>query len=159
MELDLSGNSLTGEIPSKLGGAAELTKLDLSDNNLSGRIPPELGSLTKLEYLYLQGNSLVSWIPPALGDLTMLKELRLGGGNTILGCIAEGLRDVADGDLDDLYLRYCGTTVLPATGGATAPTWLSALLILAGGLAAAAGAVLLRGRDSGGVPGAARPAR
>ena len=159
MELDLSGNSLTAEIPSRLGRAAELTKLDLSDNNLSGRIPQELGSLTKLEYLYLQGNNLLSWIPPALGELTMLKELRLGGGNMILGCIAEELREVADSDLDDLYLRYCGTTVLPATGGPAAPTWLSALLALAGAVAAAAGAVLLRGRRFGGAPGPSGPAR
>ena len=117
MELDLSGNSLTSEIPSRLGRAVELTKLDLSDNNLSGRILPELGSLTKLEYLY-QGNNLQSLDTHMRLELTMLKELRLGGGNAILGCIAEELREVADSDLDGLYLRYCGTTVLPATGQA-----------------------------------------
>ncbi|KAL8544286.1 hypothetical protein ACS0TY_004720 [Phlomoides rotata] len=37
--LDVSGNSLTGEIPSNLGNLSNLVTSGLSDNNLTGRPP------------------------------------------------------------------------------------------------------------------------
>ena len=63
-ELDLSGESLSGSIPSELGRLVELTKLDLSSNSLTGEIPRELGRLSNLTEIRLSGNSLTGCIPP-----------------------------------------------------------------------------------------------
>ena len=47
----------------------ELTHLDLSSNSLTGEIPRELGGLSNLESLKLTGNSLTGCIPAALKDV------------------------------------------------------------------------------------------
>ena len=44
-ELLLSGNGLSGPIPSKLSDLSKLTVLDLSRNDLTGEIPTQLGKL------------------------------------------------------------------------------------------------------------------
>ena len=77
--LRLSGNQLSGEIPSELGKLTSLISLHLSNNQLSGEIPSELGDLTSLNWLYLYGNQLTGKIPPELGDLTRLRMLHLYG--------------------------------------------------------------------------------
>lgn len=71
-DLDLSGNGLSGGIPSGLGDLGSLEVLDLSDNRLSGEIPSGLGGLSVLERLWLRGNRLGGEIPKELGDLGLL---------------------------------------------------------------------------------------
>ncbi|GLU19131.1 hypothetical protein SLE2022_353960 [Rubroshorea leprosula] len=61
--LNLSHNSLTGQIPSSWGKMRELESLDLSSNKLSGRIPEQLTDLTFLSVLNLSHNELVGVIP------------------------------------------------------------------------------------------------
>jgi hypothetical protein len=47
--IDLSGKTMTGELPSWIGGLTALTsKLSLSTNDLNGPVPTELGRLTGL---------------------------------------------------------------------------------------------------------------
>ncbi|URD74990.1 STYKc [Musa troglodytarum] len=82
--LDLSGNSLKGEILELLNNVSSrgLKHLDLSVNQLSGDVP---GSLRDLEYLDLSGNSIVTLhILASLGNLTNLQHLGLGN-NLISG--------------------------------------------------------------------------
>ena len=83
--------------------------MDLSDNQLSGEIPGELGNLAYLRELRLYGNQLSGPIPPELGSLANLEDVYLSRGNQFSGCIPNGLRDVAQGDLSMLGLPYCGT--------------------------------------------------
>jgi hypothetical protein len=51
--LELSGNRLTGSIPTEIANLGEtLTHLSLSHNNLSGTLPTELGRLSNLGMYY-----------------------------------------------------------------------------------------------------------
>ena len=132
--LDLSDNQLTGEVPAVFDILAFLTSLDLSNNQLTGPIPQGLGTLTGLTTLDLSGNALDGEIPHDMGFLSNLTKLRLGGGNTLEGCIPDGLSSVADNDLSELNLEYCGDrhaleVLYNATGGESwtdRTNWLSA---------------------------------
>ena len=73
----LSDNSLTGPVPSELGGLGKLEDLHLDRNELSGTIPSELGDLSRLRNLGLYSNKLSGGIPPELGDLANLETLWL----------------------------------------------------------------------------------
>ncbi|KAK9664504.1 hypothetical protein RND81_14G047100 [Saponaria officinalis] len=78
VELDLSGNSFTGSIPSGSSRFYEsLVVLDMSRNGLTGEIPPEIGLYSKLEYLNLSWNSLHSRVPLELGYVPKLSVLDL----------------------------------------------------------------------------------
>ncbi|KAL7597076.1 hypothetical protein Lser_V15G29233 [Lactuca serriola] len=76
--LDLSHNSLTGQIPDCLWHVKELKVLNLGHNSLSGRLPPSIGSLIELEVLYLYKNSFSGQLPLSLKNCTRLSFLDLG---------------------------------------------------------------------------------
>jgi len=84
--VDLSRNSLTGSLPSSLGGLTGLLKMDLSNNLLQGSIPPELAGLKSLTLLDLRNNSLTGGLPQfvqgmaSLQDLLLSNNPQLGGG-------------------------------------------------------------------------------
>ena len=75
--LNLSGNKLSGTIPEILCTAPDLETLSLNNNELTGSIPACLGGLSKLRYLHLVRNRLSGSIPTELGNLTVLRELAL----------------------------------------------------------------------------------
>ena len=77
--LRLSGNRLTGTIPTALGNLTALTTLDLGSNELSGTIPVSLGSLSGLTFLDLSDNRLSGTIPIVLFTLANLQTLDLSG--------------------------------------------------------------------------------
>ena len=79
IELNLSENELSGEIPPELGNLSNLQHLFLFRNELSGEIPPELGNLSNLQGLYLSDNQLSGEIPPELGSLANLRLLAIDG--------------------------------------------------------------------------------
>jgi hypothetical protein len=64
--LDLSGNSLTGALPSDIGKLASLKLLNLARNGFSGQMPSALNKLDSLEYLDLSHNKFVGEIPDKL---------------------------------------------------------------------------------------------
>ncbi|XP_057989018.1 cuscuta receptor 1-like [Hevea brasiliensis] len=79
-ELDLSGNGLTGGIPSSFGKMSQLTELDLSNNHLSGIIPQELiVGCSSLSELILSNNSLHGQIFPKQANCEELIRLLLDG--------------------------------------------------------------------------------
>jgi hypothetical protein len=56
--MDLSANSLTGDIPKDLGYLKGLRTLNLSHNHLRGNIPKEFSKLLELETLDMSCNQL-----------------------------------------------------------------------------------------------------
>ena len=79
MELDMSDLSLTGAIPSELGGLANMRSLFVGGNQLTGPIPAELGNLSNLQALDLASNQLTGGIPLELGSLANLETNQLSG--------------------------------------------------------------------------------
>ena len=87
--MNLSGNGLTGPIPSAaLGQLNNLRALNLDGNQLTGPIPKSLAQLYSLEFLFLSYNELT-------------------------GCIPSALQDVSFNDLDDLGLAFCLSETTP----------------------------------------------
>ena len=78
VELDLSQNQLSGQIPSAIGQLTGLTELDLFGNQLTGAIPPAIGDLDKVTRLSLWANQLSGSIPAELGDMESLEWVALG---------------------------------------------------------------------------------
>ena len=78
VELDLSQNQLSGEIPAVIGQLTGLTELDLFGNQLTGAIPPAIGDLDKVTRLSLWANQLSGSIPAELGDMESLEWVALG---------------------------------------------------------------------------------
>ena len=76
-DLWLQNNSLTGPLPPELGNLFHLRKLGLSDNSLTGPLPPEWGKLANLHYLSLHSNALTGTLPAAWGELANLARLFL----------------------------------------------------------------------------------
>ncbi|CAN1347034.1 Probable LRR receptor-like serine/threonine-protein kinase At3g47570 [Linum perenne] len=74
-------NNLSGTIPSTMGRLRNLGSLDLSHNMLSGTIPASLGSCVRLESLMLQGNLLQGHIPPSLSSLRGVQKLDVSRNN------------------------------------------------------------------------------
>ena len=64
--LNVSGNELTGEIPTELAALKKLETLDLSDNSLSGVLPSELGELQALRNVDVSSNEVLGAVPPSI---------------------------------------------------------------------------------------------
>jgi hypothetical protein len=77
VSIDLSHNSLTGEIPTNITSLAALMNLNLSWNQLSGQIPSTIGIMQSLVSLDLSQNKLSGEIPSSISSLTSLAALNL----------------------------------------------------------------------------------
>ena len=100
--LDLSGNQLSGEVPSELGSLSNLETLFFGFNELAGPIPGELGNLSNLKSLNLSSNRLTGPIPGELGSLSNLESLDLSS-NELTGIPGE-LGSLSN--LETLYLSF-----------------------------------------------------
>nr|POE99268.1 mdis1-interacting receptor like kinase 2 [Quercus suber] len=100
--LDLSNNSLHGNIPSNIVNLSKLSHLDFSANQftgtipfeigLLGTIPPEINNLTHLKFLQLSYNQFTGHLPEnvCLGGLL---ENFTASGNHFTGQIPKSLRN------------------------------------------------------------------
>ncbi|XP_022745848.1 receptor-like protein 12 [Durio zibethinus] len=79
--IDLSVNSLTGEIPKELGYLMGLLSLNLSGNLLTGKIPETIGNMEMLESLDLSMNRLHGEIPSSFSNLNFLNHFNLSYNN------------------------------------------------------------------------------
>ncbi|KDO50445.1 hypothetical protein CISIN_1g0052672mg [Citrus sinensis] len=78
--LYLSNNSLSGQIPQCLGNST-LENLDLGMNNFQGTIPQTYAKGCNLTYLRLSGNHLEGPLPPSLSNCVNLQVLDVGNNN------------------------------------------------------------------------------
>jgi Leucine-rich repeat (LRR) protein len=108
--IDLSGNSLTGEIPSDVTSLDALISLNLSSNYLSGKIPNKIGSMLSLESLDLSKNKIFGEIPASLSNLTSLSYLNLSYNN-LSGSIPTG-RQLDTLNADNPSIMYIGNSGL-----------------------------------------------
>ncbi|PNT66909.1 receptor-like protein EIX2 [Brachypodium distachyon] len=81
VSIDLSGNSLTGEIPPDITSLVFVMNLNLSSNQLSGQIPNMIGAMRSLVSLDLSKNKLSGEIPPSIASVTSLSYLNLSYNN------------------------------------------------------------------------------
>ncbi|GMI79157.1 hypothetical protein like AT2G34930 [Hibiscus trionum] len=79
--LDLSANSLTGEIPKELGTLIGLGSLNLSRNLLTGNIPDNIGNMESMESLDLSMNKLHGGIPSSFSNLNFLNHFNVSYNN------------------------------------------------------------------------------
>ncbi|XP_024978427.1 inactive LRR receptor-like serine/threonine-protein kinase BIR2 [Cynara cardunculus var. scolymus] len=98
--LDLSGNNLTGSIPTELcTWLPYLVNLDLSDNQLTGEIPADLGNCLFLNSIVLSDNRLSGSISPQLSNLVRLNRFSVAN-NALSGPIPSRLSDFDSSNFD-----------------------------------------------------------
>ncbi|KAL7126910.1 hypothetical protein ABFS83_14G218400 [Erythranthe nasuta] len=86
--IDLSKNSLSGDIPKELTSLVELRSLNLSVNHLTGLIPSKIGDMKELESLDLSSNSLSGEMPNSFKVMSSLNYLNVSY-NKLTGKIPE----------------------------------------------------------------------
>ncbi|XP_052479502.1 receptor-like protein EIX2 [Gossypium raimondii] len=80
--MDISANSLTGEIPKEIGSLVGLLSLNFSGNLLTGNIPDNIGNMELMESLDdLSMNQLNGEIPPSFSNLNFLNHFNVSYNN------------------------------------------------------------------------------
>ncbi|PHU16752.1 hypothetical protein BC332_12447 [Capsicum chinense] len=92
--LDVSQNSIEGEVPQDIGELKAILELYLYSNNLSGVIPSRLGELPHLQYLDLSNNSFSNQIPLSFSNLIILEYLDLSL-NALSGTLPKSLEKLS----------------------------------------------------------------
>ncbi|XP_066336803.1 receptor-like protein EIX2 [Miscanthus floridulus] len=118
VNIDLSCNNLTGEIPQGISALVALKSLNFSYNRLSGRIPSNIGGIGALESLDLSHNELSGQIPSSISALTFLSSLNLSYNN-LSGRIPTGnqLQTLAIDDPASMYVGNIGLCGPPLPNG------------------------------------------
>lgn len=91
--LNLSFNQFNGSVPTHFGKSMVLEELRLSNNNFSGGIPEELMNYRNLTVLDLSVNDLSGSVPDTMGNLSKLETLLLSS-NRLSGEIPESLSSI-----------------------------------------------------------------
>lgn len=86
--LNISRNSLKGEIPFSIGKLQKMETLDVSYNQLSSTLPASLSNATSLERLKLQKNHFTGTIPSQFLKLRKLREFNVSD-NSLVGKIPD----------------------------------------------------------------------
>lgn len=87
--LDLSNNTIVGEIPGNLTQLVGLRNLNLAGNRLTGRIPENIGEMRELISLDLSRNQLSGEMPQSLTSLNFLTHFNVSY-NKLTGRVPSG---------------------------------------------------------------------
>nr|GEU80028.1 hypothetical protein [Tanacetum cinerariifolium] len=79
--IDLSTNTLTGQIPYEITGLQGLELLNLSRNALLGEIPKDIGQMTELQILDLSKNNFSGGLPSSMSKMNFLNYLDVSHNN------------------------------------------------------------------------------
>ncbi|MCY3748318.1 MAG: hypothetical protein OXG64_03390 [Chloroflexi bacterium] len=123
VELDLSQNQLSGEIPATIGQLTGLTNLDLFGNQLTGEIPAAIGDLDKVTRLSLWANQLSGSIPAELGDMESLEWVALGI-NELTGAIPADLGNLTTLTHMDFTLNQLSGPIPAELGNLPNVVWI-----------------------------------
>lgn len=80
VQIVLTQNNLTGELPPEIGQLTALVTLRLSGNVIDGALPETMTNMTSLEHLILQANRFDGAIPAFLNEMPWLEVLDLYSG-------------------------------------------------------------------------------
>ncbi|KAJ7978468.1 LRR receptor-like kinase family protein [Quillaja saponaria] len=112
--VQLSGNKLTGEIPSDIGNMQNFSLLHLGINEFQGKLPPEIGRMP-LGVLNLTRNKFSGEIPMEIGNIKCLQNLDLSFNN-FSGMFPASLGKLAELSKFNISYNPLITGVIPSTG-------------------------------------------
>lgn len=112
--VQLSGNTLSGEIPSDIGKMHNFSMLHLGINNFSGRFPQEIGELP-LMVLNISFNRFSGEIPREIGEIKCLQNLDLSSNN-FSGTFPASLNDLTELSKFNVSFNPLISGVIPTTG-------------------------------------------
>ncbi|KAL2538753.1 putative LRR receptor-like serine/threonine-protein kinase [Forsythia ovata] len=93
LQLNLSHNSLSGNLPSEIENLNVIVDIDFSWNQFSGNIPSSIGKFQSLASLSFAHNRFQGSIPPSLGNIINLQSLNLSFNN-FSGLIPKSLEEL-----------------------------------------------------------------
>mmetsp|Transcript_2698 Transcript_2698/g.6063 ORF Transcript_2698/g.6063 Transcript_2698/m.6063 type:complete len:148 (+) Transcript_2698:414-857(+) len=114
-QLYMSGNALTGPIPTTVGLMTTLTLFDVKDNQFNSSIPEEIGDCSRLATAELQNNLLTGVLPSTLGSLERLETFRVEN-NSITGTVPPSVCDLANNSALAIYAD-CEEVACPCCTG------------------------------------------
>ncbi|KAL9689695.1 hypothetical protein QQ045_010084 [Rhodiola kirilowii] len=106
VELDLSGNALSGSIPASLGSCSVLSYFSVASNNLSGELPVDVFLKMKgLKKLSVSFNLFTGTLPDSFPELVNLETLDLSSNN-ISGPVPSALcENRSNSNLKEIFLQ------------------------------------------------------
>ncbi|CAN8234828.1 unnamed protein product [Cochlearia groenlandica] len=112
--LQLSGNKLSGEVPTNISQMKKLSMLHLGYNEFDGKLPREIGDLP-LAFLNLTRNKFSGQIPQEIGNLKCLQNLDLSYNN-FSGNFPTSLNDLSEMSKFNISYNPFISGVIPSTG-------------------------------------------
>nr|XP_027077211.1 brassinosteroid LRR receptor kinase-like [Coffea arabica] len=105
VELVLSYNNLSGNVPESFGACSVLELFDISNNKFSGELPVDtLVKMSNLKNLSLSFNNFLGSLPESLSKMVSLETLDVSSNN-LSGVIPSGICQDPRNNLKVLYLQ------------------------------------------------------